>query len=266
MPSANINGRNLHYEIFGDGPRLLFIHGIGADLTHPMGAANSPLPAHFTVLAFDPRGIGESDAEDEPYGMADLAGDAAALAQAAGWDSYYVFGASMGGMVAQELAISYPEKVKKLVLIVTNAGGRDCLSPAVIDRLDQMSTIELLKLSDTRQDEVWAAANPEQVRLFEEQYQAGRQAMDANPSASRGYDLQVNAVLQHDTFDRLPRISCPTLVVGGLYDGSNPPAEIRRITGQIPGAVCEFAASGHGTWYFDPTVWNTIIGFYGDGN
>ncbi|WP_114319266.1 alpha/beta fold hydrolase [Desulfotruncus arcticus] len=97
---------------------------------------------------------------------------------------------------------------------------------------------------------------------MEEQYQASRRSIQDNPSHVKGYANQVNAALKHDTFDRLPQITCPTLVYGGLYDGSCPPEEIRRIAGQIPGARCEFAESGHGSWFFDPSVWEKIISFY----
>lgn len=262
MPLVNVNGININYEIYGAGTRLLFINGIGADLKNPVGAANSPLPKHFTVLAYEPRGLGDSGSSDEPYSIADLAAEAAGLAKALGWERYHVFSASMGGMIAQELAIRYPSVVDKLVLCVTNAGGANSAAPVVIDKLDQMSAVEILKLSDSRQDEAWVAANPEKVKHFEEQYQANRRAMQANPSRIKGYANQVKAVLKHDTFHRLPQISGPTLVYGGLYDGSNPPEEIRRLAGQIPGARCEFAESGHGSWYFDPAVWEKIISFY----
>lgn len=262
MPFVTVNGFKINYQAYGEGPLLLFINGIGADLRNPVGAANSPLPRHFTVLAYDPRGIGDSSGFDGPYGIADLADEAAGLAKALGWEHYHVFGASMGGMIAQELAIRNPSAVDKMVLCVTNAGGANCASPSVIDKLDQMSLNEVLKLSDTRQDEAWAAANPEKVRLFEEQYEAVKRGRQSNPAQARGYAGQVSAVLKHDTFDRLPQITCPTFILGGLYDGSNPPVEIRRMAAQIPGARCEFAESGHGGWYFDRSVWEKIIEFY----
>lgn len=261
MPLVNVKGININYEIYGEGPLLLFINGIGADIKNPVGAANSPLPKHFTVLAFDPRGLGDTDSSTEPFSIADLADDAASLAKTLGWEHYHVFGASMGGMVAQELAIRHPSIVDKLVLCVTTAGGSGRTSPVVIGELDEMSIIEVLKLSDRRKDEAWAAANPEMFKRFTERYEAAKRIRLSNPKHSKGYAEQVNAALKHDTFDRLPQIKCPTLVCGGLYDGGNPPEEIRRLAGQIPGARCEFAESGHGDWYFDPKVWETIISF-----
>lgn len=260
MPFANVNGIKLHYEIRGTGPRLLFIHGIGADLKNPMGIFNAPVLNHFTVLAFDPRGLGESDSPNEPYTIGDMADDAAGLAAAVGWDKYLVFGASMGGMVAQELALRHPSAVERLVMGVTNAGGENS-GPAVIDKLDQMSSLEKLQLSDTRQDATWAAAHPELVRQMEEQGRAAQEIMKSNPALMRGYIHQVNAVLKHNTFSRLNEIKIPTLVFGGKFDGSNPPDVTRALAGRIPGARYELLESGHGSWYFDPRSWEMIIDF-----
>lgn len=260
MPKIKVNSININYEIHGAGPRLLFIHGIGADLKNPIGIFNSPIPEHFTVLAFDPRGLGESDSPSEPYTIADLADDAAGLAAAVGWDRYNVFGASMGGMVAQELVLRYPDVVDRLVLGVTNAGGASA-GPQVIDKLDEMSTLEKLKLSDMRQDENWAAANQEMVSKAEEQFRMYREALHSKPEILRGYNYQVKAVLKHDTFERLPQITAPTLVFGGRYDGSNPPEITRTFAAQIPGARLELLESGHGSWYFDPAAWQMIIDF-----
>lgn len=260
MPFADVNGIKIYYEIRGSGPRLLFIHGIGADLKNPISIFKTPLTEQFTILAFDPRGLGKSDSPDVPFTMADLADDAAGLAAAIGWDHYHVLGASMGGMVAQELVLRHPAAVDRLVMCFTNAGGASA-GPSVIDKLDSMSAAEKLKLSDTRQDEAWAAANPETVSRFEAQSRAAREALHANPAVLRGYSFQVKAVLKHDAFDRLPQITAPTLVLGGLYDGSNPPEVTRALAGQIPGARCELLESGHGGWYFDSAAWEMIAGF-----
>ena len=260
MPFANVNDIKIHYEIRGTGPCLLFIHGIGADLKNPISIFSTPLPQYFTILAFDPRGLGESDSPDAAYSIADLADDAAGLAAAVGWESYHVFGASMGGMVAQELALRHSAVVGKLVLGATHGGGTSA-GPSVIDKLDNMSVLDKLKTADTRQDETWAAANPEIVSRAQAQFRAAREAMHADPAILRGYNYQMDAVLKHDTFDRLPQITAPTLVFGGLYDGSCSPEIFRSLAGQIPGARCELLEAGHGSWYFDPAAWDMIAGF-----
>lgn len=263
MGFVKVNNINLHYEIRGAGPRVLFIHGIGADLKNPAGIFNTPLPQHFTVLAFDPRGLGESDSPTEPCSIADMADDAAGLASALGWEKYHVFGASMGGMVAQELALRYPFAVDKLVLGVTNAGGENG-APVLADKLDKMSTTEGFKISDIRRDEAWVAANPEIVKKAEQQSIAARAAMHENPDLIRGFNNQVNAVLKHNTYDRLQQILAPTLVFGGIYDGSNLPEVTRKMANRIPNARLELIEHGHSSWFLDNKVWEMIIDFLCD--
>lgn len=262
MSFAKINGINLHYEIRGHGPQVLFIHGIGADLKHPIGVFNSPLLENFTVLAYDPRGLGESDKPGLSYSMADLADDAAGLMKAAGWDYCHVLGVSMGGMVAQELVLRHPSLVKRLVLAVTFGGGASNSGPRVIDKLDKMSAAEKLKLSDLRKDEAWAAANPEMVSRAEEQFRVASEELHRDPDRLRGFNHQVSAVINHDAFDRLPQIKAPTLVFGGRYDASCPPDITRAMARQIPGARYELLESGHSDWYFDPAAWKMIIDFF----
>ena len=261
MPFATVNNMKIHYEIRGVGPRLLFIHGIGADLNNPINIFNSPLAKYFTILAFDPRGLGESESAELPADIAEMSDDAAGLCEAVGWDKYHVFGASMGGMVAQELALRYPDKIDKLVLGVTHAGGQSA-GPSVIDKLDAISAAEKLRMSDTRQDEAWAAEHPEIVIRAESQFKAAQEAMQSNPTLSRGYNNQMNAVLKHDTFDRLCRITAFTLVFGGRYDGSSSVRIVQEMADQIPHSRLELFESGHGNWFFDPSAWEKIIGFF----
>src|SRR5215216_1845445 len=124
MPFSHVRELDIYYETQGQGPRLLYIGGSGADLRRPPTVFDSPLPASFEVLAYDQRGLGQTSAPDVPYTMADYADDAAALLDAVGWASAHVFGVSFGGMVAQELAIRYPGRVDRLVLACSSSGGK----------------------------------------------------------------------------------------------------------------------------------------------
>jgi len=123
MPTAILNGLNFHYERAGDGPPLLFISGTGSDLRVQPNVFASPLAKSFDLLAYDQRGLGRTDKPDAPYTMADYADDAAALMDHVGWDEALVVGVSFGGMVAQELVLRHPGKVKRLVLACTSPGG-----------------------------------------------------------------------------------------------------------------------------------------------
>ncbi|MCS7002360.1 MAG: alpha/beta hydrolase, partial [Dehalococcoidia bacterium] len=125
MPFLRVRDLTMYYELHGAGPRLLFINGSGGDLRNPRAGRGifAPLTETFTVLAYDQRGLGQTTKPDGPYTMADYAADADALLEAVGWDSCAVFGVSFGGMVAQELAIRFPRRVRRLVLAGTSSGG-----------------------------------------------------------------------------------------------------------------------------------------------
>jgi 3-oxoadipate enol-lactonase len=255
MAKIMANGVLLNYEIRGAGPKLLFLNGIGADMRNPMNLFNAPLARRFTILAFDPRGLGESGKTDGDFTIGDMAEDAARLAQAVGWEKYHVFGASMGGMVAQELAIAHPEAVDRLVLAVTHAGGENG-APMLVDKMAELTPLEMLKASDVRQDKEWAAEHPEALERMKAQ-SAGMKAL----FTSEGYLAQAKAVCCHDTAGRLGRITAETLAFNGRYDGGVPVDAAQGMADKI--LNCRFALvdHGHGSWFFDPSVWDMVIGF-----
>ena len=100
MPIAKLPGLDLYFERTGSGPPLLFISGTGGDLRNKPNVFDGPLARRFDLLAYDQRGLGQSDKPDLPYSMADYADDAAALMAHQGWDEARVIGVSFGGMVA----------------------------------------------------------------------------------------------------------------------------------------------------------------------
>ena len=117
-----MNGIDVHYERGGDGPPLLFCNGSGATLE-----SSAPVIArfreHFDVVAHDQRGLGRTTIPPGPYTMADYAADAAALLDHVGWERCALVGISFGGMVAQELAVTWPERFARLALVCTSPGG-----------------------------------------------------------------------------------------------------------------------------------------------
>jgi 3-oxoadipate enol-lactonase len=244
VPRCNANGISLYYELAGAGERLLFISGTGADLRRSPRLIDGPHFTDFEVLQYDQRGLGQSDVPAGPYAMAEYGDDAAALLDAVGWTDVAVLGVSFGGMVAQELAIRHPDRVRRLVLACTSAGGAGGASYPLHELvgLDPEAALELrLSLLDTRWDASWREANPERVATIADGLQLG-------PTAERPGDgplLQLEARRLHDTAGRLGQIGCPTLVCGGRFDGIAPPANSEFLAGAIPGAELELFDGGH---------------------
>jgi 3-oxoadipate enol-lactonase len=263
VPVAEANGLKIYYERAGSGPPLLFISGTGGDLRTKPGVFDGPLPKSFEVLAYDQRGLGRTEKPDVPYSMADYADDAAALLADQGWDDAFVIGVSFGGMVSQELVLRHPGRVRKLVLACTSPGGAGGASYPFheIQHLTGEARARfLLPISDTRRDDAWATANPDQHRMFV--------AMAAAPppgAGEPGHDMgarrQLEARALHDTWDRLPEIACPVLIAAGRYDGIALPATQERMAARIPGSKLRFFDGGHLFMIQDRTAYPAIVEF-----
>ena len=247
MPHCNANGVSLYYELTGSGERLLCISGTGGDLRQTPKLTDGPFAEAFEILAYDQRGLGQSSVPAAPYSMADFADDAAALLDAVGWEDCLVFGVSFGGMVAQEFAIRYPSRVRRLALACTSAGGRGGGSYPLqnLFQLDaEQRTAQQMELLDTRWDAAWRAEHPDQVQLIADRMLRGR-GEDAGGGASVGLANQLAARAGHDTADRLAAITCPTFVSGGRFDGIAPPSNSEFLARAIPGAELTLYDGGH---------------------
>ena len=246
MPLAHLPTIDLWYERSGSGEPLLYISGTGGDLRLKPGVFDGPLPRHFDVLAYDQRGMGRSAKPDVPYSMADYGDDAAALMQAVGWDSALVIGVSFGGMVAQELALRHPERVRRLVLACTSPGGAGGSSYPFheIQHLKgEARARHMIPISDTRHDDAWAAAHPDAYAQMVALGAADPYADE--PGHAMGARRQLEARATHDTWDRLPQIACPVIIAAGRYDGIALPQTQERMAARIPGAELRFFEGGH---------------------
>lgn len=262
MPTATLNGLNFHFERAGDGPPLLFISGTGGDLRVQPNVFASPLARAFDLLAYDQRGLGRTDKPDVPYSMADYADDAAALLDHVGWDQALVVGVSFGGMVAQELVLRHPTRVKRLVLACTSPGGEGGASFAFhqIEHLKGEDRAKfMIPISDTRRDAAWAAAHPQDYAAFVAMAAAAPYADE--PGHAAGAHRQLEARAAHDTWDRLPQIACPVLIAAGRYDGIALPATQEKLAARIPGAELKWFEGGHMFMIQDRAAYPAIIEF-----
>ena len=264
MPFVRVRDLDMYYEIHGSGPRVLLISGTGADLRVNPRRASHPLTKRFEVLMYDQRGLGRTSKPDRPYTMADYADDASALMDAVGWSAAHVVGISFGGMVAQHLVLRHRDRIDRLVLACTSSGGDggasfDLLSVAGLTRDDRALT--MLPIIDTRNDP--STEPPTYAPLFDAiapNMAAGPINAD-DPDAAMGARRQLEARAEHDTWDELASLDCPTFVVGGEFDGQAPPDNLRRLAGRIPGAQLQLFDGGHLFLLQDRAAWSAIVEF-----
>ena len=171
-----------------------------------------------------------------------------------GWDDCAVVGVSFGGMVAQELAIRHPGRVRRLALCCTSSGGAGGASYPLQELADKDPSRHL-ELMDVRWDDAWRKANPDMAAMIIERFASSA----ASPGP--GQRLQLEARSHHDTASRLGTISCPTLVAGGRYDGIAPPANSEFLAAAIPGAQLRLFDGGHGFFLQDPDALPAIVDF-----
>lgn len=262
MKSGHIkcNSQNLYYETHGEGKPVVFIMGIGVDST--LWAYQIPACSpEFQVIVFDNRDVGRSSKADGAYTIADMADDLAGLLDGLGVERTHLVGLSMGGMIAQEFALRYPERVGKLVLTGTSAStGRA--------RFDPISTWSFVKQHDT---DGLAFAAQQLLWIFSNDLLRNQQAVDQilamlasnpNPVSPEAYARQAAAYIQHDALDRVGNITAPTLVLTGERDRLTPPWIGRELAEAIPGAKylqIDGPGSSHGMIIERPEDFNNAI-------
>ena len=261
MPTAHLNGIDVYYERAGDGPRLLFCNGSGQslDTSRPLVEA---FASRFDTVAHDQRGLGRTEVPPGPFTMAEYGADALAVADHVGWDTFLLVGISFGGMVAQELAVTAPGRIERLALLCTSSGGAGGASYPLQELADlppDERARTAMQVMDTRFDEQWLAEHPND-RMFVQAI-ADRRPPEPGSDAERGQFEQMQARRGHDVFDRLPRITCPTLVSSGRYDGIAPPANGEAIAGQIPSAELRLYDGGHAFFAQDPAAFPDLFTF-----
>jgi 3-oxoadipate enol-lactonase len=241
---------NIAWESLGDGPPLLLIHGLGYE-RHGWGPLPGLLAGDFRVLLFDNRGIGESDAPPGPYTTALMAGDALGVLDAAGVERAHVVGTSLGGMVAQELVLTAPERVDRLVLACTTPGHDTYPIPQrtldLVARFPTLAPEEAYRLGvENALADRTVAERPELV----EEIFAYRLA---HPPDMAGWQAQAAASLGFDAVPRLGEVQAPTLVQHGTGDHVVDVRNAPLLAEVIPGARLElYDDLGHLFFWEEP--------------
>lgn len=243
--SETLNGDvRIAYEVIGAGEPLLFIHGLGYD-RRGWGPLPHRLAEDFQVVLFDNRGVGESDVPEGPYAVPQLAGDAIAVLDAAGIERAHVFGVSLGGFIAQELVLTHPERVRKLVLASTMAGGPNAhpMPARGLEAFGRFPTMEreagLRLMVENSLGDHGVRERPE---LVEEIY---AYRLERAPTLA-GWQAQAYAGATFDAYERIPAINVPTLVLHGGADVVVDTRNGEMLADRIPGARLEIVPDrGH---------------------
>ena len=244
MPIAQRAGHIIYYEVLGaaSAPPLLLIMGLSLS-SRAWETLPRRLSERFRVLVFDNRGTGRSGRKGLAYRMRDLADDAAAVLDAANAAEADVFGMSMGGMIAQELALRHPDRVRRLALGATFASWvrgrkppfRTALDLLVMNLGRRFATAD--RLARVLVSREFHAANPDATLAW---------IRRSEHASFRCSAAQLAAVLRHGTLRRLARIRAPTLVITGSADRLVPPRNSEVLAAAIPGAkVVVLDGAGH---------------------
>jgi 3-oxoadipate enol-lactonase len=261
MPFASAPGARLFYQRQGKGCPVVFLPGVGSDLRSGSSVFNTCLAGRFDILTLDHRGTGRSDKPDVAYSMAQYAQDVESVMDAAGWHSAHIIGVSFGGMVAQELAIRNPARVRSLVLCCTTSGGAGGSSyplHQLPDPANDMHSEKMLGIWDTRLGKAWQVDHPEVAARMRTDSLAIMPPFLKEPGGETGFMRQLEARSQHDTYQRLPAIQAPTLICGGRYDGHAKAEFLINLQRQIADAEIAFFEGGHNFLNQDPKAYGFI--------
>jgi pimeloyl-ACP methyl ester carboxylesterase len=246
LPITNANGIELYYEIHGEGEPLLLIMGLSLDSKSWFRTVPA-LSKHYKVIVFDNRGVGLSSKPNTPYSIELMAEDARAVLDAAEVESAHVYGISMGGMIAQRLALKYPERIRSLILGCTTSGGENHVQPS-----PEVSMHMVSRASSTATPEeiAWATAPILYSQSFIENHRdlvaEDIKIRTENPILPHAYMLQLQACLAHNTYALLNQIKAPTFVIHGDADRLVPYENGVTLAEKIPNAeFLTVSGAGH---------------------
>jgi pimeloyl-ACP methyl ester carboxylesterase len=251
MPNVDVGGAELHYLRAGSGEPMLLIQGMSA--THMAWGRPflSPLEQSFECTIFDNRGMGLSGPAQMPFTVADLAGDTIGLLDALEIERAHIVGISMGGMVAQELALAHPERIRSLTLGATYCGGPE----GILMGDEDLRMLGAAMASGDREQvlrAMWEINLSPDFRADESRYAAFHEMATALRGPKDVIFQQMQACAAHDTSTRLSQVSVPTQVIHGTVDrllGVGNGLQIAALLSVEPQLLADV---GHMFWWEQP--------------
>jgi 3-oxoadipate enol-lactonase len=251
MPSIDAGGTELHFVRAGSGEPMLLIQGMSATHMAWGRAFLAPLEQSFECVVFDNRGMGLSGQAELPFGVTDLAGDVVALLDALEIERAHVVGISMGGMIAQELALAHPERIRSLTLGATYCGGPE----GTLMGDEDLRMLGAAMASGDREQvlrAMWEINLSPGFRAEESRYGVFQEMAVALRAPQEVIFQQMKACAAHDTSTRLAGIEVPTQVIHGTQDrllGVNNGIQIAALLSVEPQLLEDV---GHMFWWEQP--------------
>ena len=248
MPAIKVGDIDIYYEVHGEGEPLVLIMGYGSDI----GWWFRQIPAlsqEYRVVVFDNRGAGRSDKPDIPYTMEMMARDVAGLLDVIGIDSAHIYGVSMGGYIAQHFALCYSKRVTSLILGCTSFGGSHRVKspPEIRDLLHNYERIKQLTPEEHARETLDVIVSPEFIRNNQDVVGQFIRKVTEYVTPVHGLIRQKEAIDSHNTYDRLPKMKAPTIVICGDADRMIPVENSRLLASRIPNAeLIMLEKIGHG--------------------
>jgi 3-oxoadipate enol-lactonase len=254
MSFAQVNGITIHYTLEGIGEStVVLINGLADDMDAWAFQVEPLLSVGMRVLRFDNRGAGRSDKPVGPYTARLMAADTKAMVDHHDLGMVHLVGVSMGGLIAQEYALAWPDDLQTLTLACTYAAPDpytlrhlDLWSQLAKARYDLLPADIMLRLFTPQ----FFEQRPEELHGIEQMLQA------AETQPVEAFLAQLAVLAQHDAVDRLLHLYVPTLILAGLRDTYTPPGLTERLAGVIPGARWATLPSGHGCLAEDADLFN----------
>ena len=257
MPLLRANGIDIHYRITGEGSEtVLLVNGVGDDLESWMMQVAPLVAAGLRVITFDNRGVGRSSLPPGPYSSREMAADTKALADALGLTAFHLVGVSMGGLIAQEYALSYPADLRSVVLANTYARA-DAYTRAAFDAWGQIAEAGGMPLM-MRQQAPWVFS-PD---FFEAQpARLATLVADAerSPQPAASFAAQIAALLTHDCADRIGSLQTPALVIAADDDIIIRLSLSHRLFEELPRGSWAIVPGGHAAFLENPDPWNRAV-------
>lgn len=257
MPTVKTGDIATYYEEEGSGEPLVLICGISADL-QAWRFQVPELSKRFRVICYDNRGAGRTDAPDQPYSVAQMANDLAALMDELRIDAAHILGWSMGGLIAQAFTHAYPRRVRKLILMSTMERPDGFVRLAIRNwvniRRSDMSFEKIVRFVSR-----WSYS----PALYENEplYEKFVQVMATNPYAQKAHAFlrQADALLAYDPRKPANPVRVQTLVMVGVHDSLVPPYHSERLAQGIPGATLRMLSGAHAGFVEFPDEYNAEI-------